>query len=102
VCCDQAQPIVVIPLFPPPVVLIHGVWANAGSWLRLDMFLANSFYLTPAIVRADYGPFSHRSFADEQVQLALDHAVNSALTRTRNSGVAADKVDYWHGRACRR
>jgi pimeloyl-ACP methyl ester carboxylesterase len=84
-----------IPLEPPPLVLVHGIWSSASqawppflNWLQNGMHYPHQFIYT-----ADYGATSHLSFKDQANQQVLAETIAIALLNARQNGLAAQRVD---------
>lgn len=91
-----------ITLAPPPVLLIHGIWADSSVWTNprpgflgeqgFYSFLKNNGY-KPYLV--DYSPYPTNaySFTDSRVQLRLVRTIDRAFKDQRFTGRAISQVD---------
>ena len=97
---QAGQPVARAPinLEPPPLLLVHGIWASAGS---ADLtpgsgglydYIA-SLYPHNLIFPVDYGTINDRSFADPGVQNIFLSGMVDALAAAAESGMAARRVD---------
>lgn len=76
-----------LPVLRPPLVLVHGLWSNGGSWS--SDFLQNT--ATRTSVAADYRATNASSFTTNNQ--AVKEAVDRALTLSRKKGYAATQAD---------
>jgi pimeloyl-ACP methyl ester carboxylesterase len=50
-----------INILRPPIVLVHGIWGNPGTWTQFTQYLAGNASWLPAAAAADYSkPLSGR------------------------------------------
>jgi probable HAF family extracellular repeat protein len=87
-----------INLEPPPLLLVHGIWASAesadftpGSGGFYD-YIAG-LYPHNLIFPVDYGAINDRSFADPGVQNIFLSGLEDALAAAAETGIAARTVD---------
>jgi pimeloyl-ACP methyl ester carboxylesterase len=80
-------------LIPPPVVLVHGIWAKKTDWSPLATWLANQGYETQMITVADYERYNYLQFADSHIQGVLTAAIRDSIYKAATLGVAARTVD---------
>ncbi|HUB80122.1 MAG TPA: hypothetical protein VMB03_15055, partial [Bryobacteraceae bacterium] len=87
-----------INLEPPPLLLVHGIWASAesadftpGSGGFYDYIASR--YPHNLIFPVDYGTMNDRSFADPGIQNIFLSAMQDALAAAAETGMAARTVD---------
>jgi hypothetical protein len=88
-----------ITIYPPPLLLVHGIWSSAKeagfSPLSANGLLSwiSGRYPHDLIFAADYGDFSYKSFDDPAIQSALLFRIASAVASATARGVVARTVD---------
>jgi hypothetical protein len=88
-----------IQLWPPPVILVHGVWSGPESWFEFGKHLVEKHWPLCQGCFADYSrPNPAPSFDpilkdSETVMSAVDQAVRAAKKDYRSRGIAVTQVD---------
>ena len=108
---NDDSPEVILPLVPPPLLLVHGLWSNAAGpgftpgtsgfydWIASQyphnqIFPVNYGFGPPACLTCSAGEsLSAKRFDDPQIQTTFAIAVDNAIASANGSGLAARTVD---------
>jgi hypothetical protein len=77
-----------ITLFTPPVLLVHGIWSDAGTWKTFPLRNSPLFQVTPG----DYKRTHAHHFSENRI--FVQPFIEEALEKFRSTGGAATRVDY--------
>jgi pimeloyl-ACP methyl ester carboxylesterase len=77
-----------ITLFTPPVLLVHGIWSDAGTWNAFPLRNNALFQVTPG----DYKSTHAHHFSENRI--FVQQFIEEALEKFRSTGGAATRVDY--------
>jgi pimeloyl-ACP methyl ester carboxylesterase len=90
----QAPQQATLPLIPPPVVMIHGLWGTAGSLSFYGKTLAGEQPWATYSGLIYYSAYSgEKSFADPKSISQLDTEISSELSNLQGSGVVVGRTD---------
>jgi len=82
----------VLLLEPPPLILVHGIWSNPGTWQDFQQWLSGN-YVGQVVMTADYKSVNSLAFTDSAIQQSLALAIQEGLTTAASGGLAATRVD---------
>jgi pimeloyl-ACP methyl ester carboxylesterase len=76
----------------PPLLLVHGVFADDTTWSSFKDFLRGN-YDAASVVLADYKLTNAESFDNDLTQVLFGAYLFEARLQARNAGIVADRVD---------
>ena len=105
---DKSNPNIILFSFPiriykAPVLMVHGLWGNTSTFLKMEMDLYNSKLfpsfgnycsstaISPLLLRANYQSTNDKSFATNSDVVPSE--INELLLQTKANGYSAGKVD---------
>lgn len=80
-------------LHVPPVVLVHGLWSDAGALLHMEEFLREHLPAIANVVPVDYRDTNAESFAHPATLAAIVSQAREAASGARVGGIATDSVN---------
>lgn len=83
--------VLTIAVYRPPVLMIHGLWSNAGSFKDMEDNLKAEKYESWQLQRMDYEPTNDVSFATNVPY--VKNEINQLITAGLDSEVAVGQVD---------
>jgi len=81
-------------LQPPPLVLVHGIWSDAGqAWSSFKPWLEAHYPNAQLVFTADYGKYSALTFENFETQQVLALTISDTLNYAAAQNTVATSVD---------
>ncbi len=88
---ERLGTLVEVRVYRPPVLMVHGLWSDAGAFADMEQTLAASNYEPSQLYRLDYRNTNDSSFAVNYPLIA--GGIDAVLQQAADANLASGKVD---------